>query len=1185
MIRDIEIEEKGGLFQPIQFHRIYIHRYENVSILFSDIKGFTALASKCTACELVRVLNDLFARFDRLADENHCLRIKLLGDCYYCVSGLPELRSDHAHCSVEMGLHMIKAIKDVRDSTQVDLKMRIGIHSGSVLCGVLGLRKWQFDIWSSDVHLANHMEAGGKEDRVHISETTLKWLNGAYEVEPGNGAERDSYLKNRNVTTYLIKQVEPNKIRRRFASIPRFCSDTKRYVLGSFDSCHSEGPSSSVPASRERVDSIIHLSSASDEENTTDWTPEIPFENLRHPLSGNLDDDLESLNELHSKGRYNVSSNTNFNERRKSITKNFESEQGVDDILDHSIEIESNKRMRSANVNPWTLRFKDKNMEKKLCQMREDMFKSNMLCCLIIWIFIVACQLIIFKPKEYYIPIGFFFTSTILIATFVIVMAEEFEQFPEYLQHISKTFVHNRTCRTCLICGVIVLMAITSSITLIREDPCHLDPVFMDNVSEKVRSTPAILNASPRKPQQVSLNVSLNVNDIINIQYNSNKSTAENTLNEIISKADYLRSLTDKSVETLLEIQAKLDSLKSLRDVKFDEQKNLSIQGRLRIKRDILEANLSQNDTDEDLITSDFPRRTCEEDDSMEYMIFTWVLCLIALAAALKLYYMVKLILAFVMVSVYSTCILVFYDVFRKSSEKTCVPLTSQMLILLVVFFLMVAYHARLVEVSSRLDFLWKQQAEMELHDMLETRHNNTQLLKNILPTHVAHHFLSMDRNSDELYSQYRDEVGVMFASIPNFTDFYSEDVNKGVECIRLLNEIVADFDELLDEERFNSIEKIKTVSPTATYMAASGLNPTQDQVKRESNNHFDNVDHLCALVDFALLLRLKLQEINQDSFNNFGLRIGISCGPLVCGVIGARKPVFDIWGNTVNEASRMDSTGLVGHIQVPKHTAQILAVRGYDVRRRGVIEVKGKGFMETYFVNGRQIGKPPIFQRQPSHHNSLTAVVYAMKKKQNNNSSGIGSGKVKLVPRNREKKISISSSMRISSRTSGFPVRRNTTRTNQKKIPEKSTPITRRFGTLGVTSGNKRAFSGIDDVNSNNRDGGSQSAQLTPVSRSPFLEVAGRIVSTKVDRSSSTEAKRLTIPIIQDSSSLSNKSSFTKEPRETLDEESLKTYKSKSPIAPVHSLKPMLMNRIKRSSTFLQEPRKKVDFNDREGI
>ncbi|CAE1271024.1 ADCY1 [Acanthosepion pharaonis] len=79
-------------------------------ILFADIVGFTALASQCTAQELVRILNELFGRFDQLAKNNNCLRIKILGDCYYCVSGLPEARPDHAKCCVEMGLDMIDAI-------------------------------------------------------------------------------------------------------------------------------------------------------------------------------------------------------------------------------------------------------------------------------------------------------------------------------------------------------------------------------------------------------------------------------------------------------------------------------------------------------------------------------------------------------------------------------------------------------------------------------------------------------------------------------------------------------------------------------------------------------------------------------------------------------------------------------------------------------------------------------------------------------------------------------------------------------------------------------------------------------------------------------------------------------------------------------------------------------------------
>ncbi|RZF48726.1 hypothetical protein LSTR_LSTR015466 [Laodelphax striatellus] len=108
----VAMEMKADIISPVegQFHKIYIQRHENVSILFADIVGFTVLASQCTAQELVRLLNELFGRFDQLANDNRCLRIKILGDCYYCVSGLPEPRSDHAHCCVEMGLDMIDAI-------------------------------------------------------------------------------------------------------------------------------------------------------------------------------------------------------------------------------------------------------------------------------------------------------------------------------------------------------------------------------------------------------------------------------------------------------------------------------------------------------------------------------------------------------------------------------------------------------------------------------------------------------------------------------------------------------------------------------------------------------------------------------------------------------------------------------------------------------------------------------------------------------------------------------------------------------------------------------------------------------------------------------------------------------------------------------------------------------------------
>lgn len=118
-----------------------------------------------------------------------------------------------------------------------------------------------------------------------------------------------------------------------------------------------------------------------------------------------------------------------------------------------------------------------------------------------------------------------------------------------------------------------------------------------------------------------------------------------------------------------------------------------------------------------------------------------------------------------------------------------------------------------------------------------------------------------------ELYAQGRNNAGVLFASIPNFTEFYSEDVNEGVECIRLLNEIIVDFDQILDDEKFRTIEKIKTVG--STYMAASGINPLESER--------DELAHLCDLVDFAIEMKNKLEDINVHSFNTFQLRIGNS--------------------------------------------------------------------------------------------------------------------------------------------------------------------------------------------------------------------------------------------------------------------------------------------------------------------
>uniref|UniRef100_A0A8D1SD70 adenylate cyclase n=1 Tax=Sus scrofa TaxID=9823 RepID=A0A8D1SD70_PIG len=202
--------------------------------------------------------------------------------------------------------------------------------------------------------------------------------------------------------------------------------------------------------------------------------------------------------------------------------------------------------------------------------------------------------------------------------------------------------------------------------------------------------------------------------------------------------------------------------------------------------------------------------------------------------------------------------------------------------------------------------------AEEERDDMERVKLDNKRILFNLLPAHVAQHFLMSNPRNMDLYYQSYSQVGVMFASIPNFNDFYIEldGNNMGVECLRLLNEIIADFDELMDKDFYKDLEKIKTIG--STYMAAVGLAPTAGAKAKKCIS-----SHLSTLADFAIEMFDVLDEINYQSYNDFVLRVGINVGPVVAGVIGARRPQYDIWGNTVNVASRMDSTGVQGRIQV----------------------------------------------------------------------------------------------------------------------------------------------------------------------------------------------------------------------------------------------------------------------------
>ncbi|XP_040454334.1 adenylate cyclase type 3 isoform X2 [Falco naumanni] len=702
MLKDMKKDPSQKEMQ--QFNTMYMYRHENVSILFADIVGFTQLSSSCSAQELVKLLNELFARFDKLAAKYHQLRIKILGDCYYCICGLPEYREDHAVCSIMMGLAMVEAISYVREKTKTAVDMRVGVHSGTVLGGVLGQKRWQYDVWSTDVTVANKMEAGGIPGRVHISQSTMDCLKGEFEVEPGEGGSRCEYLKEKGIITYLVvvpKQPLRNGI---------------NGVKLSLTSSHGGSPP--LVNTKERNGSLS-LACASPEE------PEEPDARVRGTLESG-EEDGEAVNPSFPNPRRRL----RLRDLAERVIDASQNEQELNKLLNEALlERESVQALKGKSTFRLSMRFIDPEMETRYSVEKEKQSGAAFSCSCVVLFFTALVEV---------------FIDPWLVANYV-------------------TFI----------VGEILLLILTL---------CSLAAIF-----------PRVF---PKK---------------------------------------------------LVAFSTWIDRTRWARN--------------------------------------------------------TW-----AMAAII---------------------IVTMADI------------------------------VDMVEKLARTLFLWKIDVHDQKERVYEMRRWNEALVTNMLPEHVARHFLGSKKRDEELYSQSYDEIGVMFASLPNFADFYTEESinNGGIECLRFLNEIISDFDALLDEPQFRCITKIKTIG--STYMAASGVTPDANAngytTKKETLSDKERWQHLADLADFALAMKVTLMNINYQSFNNFMLRIGMNKGAVLAGVIGARKPHYDIWGNTVNVASRMESTGVMGNIQVVEETHLILKEYGFRFVRRGAIYVKGKGELLTFFLKGRE--------------------------------------------------------------------------------------------------------------------------------------------------------------------------------------------------------------------------------------
>ena len=222
-------------------------------------------------------------------------------------------------------------------------------------------------------------------------------------------------------------------------------------------------------------------------------------------------------------------------------------------------------------------------------------------------------------------------------------------------------------------------------------------------------------------------------------------------------------------------------------------------------------------------------------------------------------------------------------------------------------------------------DITKRKKMESELR---KERNKTENLLLNLLPEPIAERL----KEEPGVIADKFEKATILFADLVNFTQIST--TMPATKLVYLLNEIFSSFDELTEK---HGLEKIKTIGDA--YMVAGGIPIIRP-------------DHAVASAEMALDMLVAIDELNVKLEASFDLRIGINSGPVVAGVIGTKKFIYDLWGNAVNTASRMESHGVPGRIQVSFYTYELLRDK-YEFEERGLIDIKGQGEMRTYFLTG----------------------------------------------------------------------------------------------------------------------------------------------------------------------------------------------------------------------------------------
>ncbi|XP_037931308.1 adenylyl cyclase X E isoform X2 [Teleopsis dalmanni] len=831
-------------WRQLDTEKLFIEPHNDVTILYADVVNYTHLTTTLDVKTLVETLHDLFVKFDLASEEFHVLRIKFLGDCYYCVAGVPIPNEYHAKCCVELGLRMITDIRDVRAKRKLDIDMRIGVHSGNILSGVIGACKWQYDIWSKDVDIANRLESTGKAGRVHVSEQTLKLLDGEYLFEEGTPeARNDEVLRKYRIHTFLIK---PPKVTFYDRSI-----GVKRQI------------EKKSTAKQDTTANFMH--------NTI-----MQYNQIRNQAKLEMSRELDKM----PIGRIQMSQ---LFGRSKRLTQDEMEEQSF-----------------RSNITSLGLFFKDWRWEFLYLNEPDVMLKYSILFGFITFLAIVAMQAVN-EPQStlFWILVGI----DVFVLTFFLVVS--------WYKKLWIMFISDSE----------------------QSQPKSTFSIIFYNLSDRVQ-----------------------------------------------------RSLVARIVIylTIVVMHCTCTSLQLLDCDRFE---------------------VMNEEIDIQLLHNGQHAHFCFNAWAVSESV---ILTVIMVFLFTRVPFVMKLFSGVLIIALYSVVVEFEFEFIYEKSPPTNVGLYAEYSHILILVITLIIYHLidRQMEFISKVDYNWKRQLQKRQDDAKFTNETIKILINNILPSHVADIYMRKMMKNELYYEEY-ENVAVMFATIRNYD---TEKVG-----LRVLNEIICDFDEMLNSYRGPlKIEKIKVagwtymaacgldlersdhIGSNASYRSSSLLPNGRRSHHTRTNSEaivinqdpepemsFGSLDSrsfehyeghniksrkisspqqnnvVYVMVQFALDLMKAMHSFNTENlqYEDGGgkdrgmLRIGISHGEIMAGVVGSYKPHYDIWGNAVNMASRMDSTGIPGCVQVTEETAEILKTFDINCDYRGLTYVKGRGKIPTYIV------------------------------------------------------------------------------------------------------------------------------------------------------------------------------------------------------------------------------------------